>query len=64
SRTSEMAQDLVVGLFPSFVVEQPVVDKVDAFLSSFDAPAPLRRLLLESRDSLVRALRARTFDAS
>jgi aminopeptidase N len=64
SRTSEMAQDLVVGLFPSFVVEQPVVDKVDAFLSSYDAPAPLRRLLLESRDSLVRALRARTFDAS
>ncbi|MCU1677237.1 MAG: hypothetical protein JWM93_1995, partial [Frankiales bacterium] len=50
--------------FPSFVVEQPVVDKVDAFLSSYDAPAPLRRLLLESRDSLVRALRARTFDAT
>ncbi len=64
SRTSEMAQDLVVGLFPSLVVEQPVVDKVDAFLSSYDAPAPLRRLLLESRDSLVRALRARTFDGS
>ena len=64
SRTSEMAQDLVVGLFPSFVVEQRVVDKVDAFLASYDAPAPLRRLLLESRDSLVRALRARTFDAS
>jgi aminopeptidase N len=64
SRTSEMAQDIVVGLFPSLVVEQPVVDKVDAFLSSYDAPAPLRRLLLESRDSLVRALRARTFDAS
>jgi aminopeptidase N len=64
SRTSEMAQDLVIGLFPSFVVEQSTVDKVDAFLSSYDAPAPLRRLLLESRDSLVRALKARTFDAS
>jgi aminopeptidase N len=64
SRTSEMAQDLVIGLFPSFVVEQSTVDKVDAFLSSYDAPAPLRRLLLESRDSLVRALRARQFDAS
>ena len=64
SRTSEMAQDLVTGLFPSFVVEQSVVDKVDAFLASYDAPAPLRRLLLESRDSLVRALKARAFDAS
>jgi aminopeptidase N len=64
SRTSEMAQDLVIGLFPSFVVEQSTVDKVDAFLSSYEAPAPLRRLLLESRDSLVRALRARQFDAS
>jgi len=61
-RTSEVAQSVVVGLFPS-VVEQSTVDAADAWLADESRPPALRRLVLEGRDSTVRALRARAFDA-
>lgn len=63
SRTHEIAQQIVVGLYPSRLTTQETVDRTDAFLDSLgdDAPA-LRRLLLESRDGVVRALKAQAAD--
>ncbi len=63
TRTAEMAQNVVVGLYPTLLVSPRVVEKTDAFLQADDVAPSLRRLLLESRDGVVRALRARERDA-
>jgi aminopeptidase N len=41
-----------------------VVERTDVYLQDADVPPSLRRLLLESRDGVVRALRARARDAA
>jgi len=64
SRTSEMAQQVVIGLYPTLLVSPHVVERTDLYLQGPDVPSSLRRLLLESRDGVVRALRARSRDAS
>jgi aminopeptidase N len=63
-RTSEMAQGIVEGLYPSLLVEQATIDRTDAFLRGEDVPAALRRLLLEGRAGVVRALKGRERDAA
>jgi aminopeptidase N len=40
------------------------VEQTDRYLSEHDVPPALRRLLLEGRDGVVRALRARARDAA
>ena len=62
-RTSERAQSCVVGLFPSWVVEQRCVDAADRWLEAAEHPPALRRLVSEGRAGVVRALAARVFDA-
>ncbi|MGH3751727.1 MAG: aminopeptidase N [Pseudonocardiaceae bacterium] len=62
-RTSERAQTCVLGLFPSWVVEQRCVDAADAWLADGDHPSALRRLVSEGQAGVVRALAARAFDA-
>ncbi len=64
TRTAEMAQSVVVGLYPTLQVSPAVVDRTDAYLASPRVPPALRRLLLEGRDGVVRALRARECDAA
>jgi aminopeptidase N len=64
TRTGEMAQNVAVGLYPGHVVDQSVVDRTDTYLQEADPPPALRRLLLEGRDGIVRALRARACDAA
>ncbi len=55
-RSIEIARRLVLGLFPS----SESLDPVDRWLAdNADAPAALRRLLIEQRDRLARALRVR-----
>ena len=61
-RSSESAQRVVTGLYPS-VVAGSTVDQTDQFLAG-DVPGALRRLVLEQRDEVVRALRARRCDAA
>ena len=63
-RSSEVAQTVVVGLYPSWDVSQAGLDAADAFLAGADVPPPLRRLVLEGRAGVERALRAREFDAT
>jgi aminopeptidase N len=61
-RTMEMAQDITVGLFPLFLVDEETVAATDAFLAG-ELNSALRRLVSEGRDGLLRALRARAKDA-
>jgi aminopeptidase N len=63
-RTSERAQPVVVGLFPSWAVDKATVDAADAWLADPDRPPALRRLVSEGRAGIVRALAAREFDRS
>jgi aminopeptidase N len=63
-RSSEVAQTVVVGLYPSWDISQEGLDAADKFLSDPDVPPPLRRLVLEGRAGVERSLRARKFDAT
>ncbi|MFF4499920.1 aminopeptidase N [Streptomyces sp. NPDC001401] len=63
SRSHEIAQQIVVGLYPAVQVSQETLDKTDAWLSSAEPSAALRRLVSESRSGVERALRAQAADA-
>jgi aminopeptidase N len=65
-RTSELAQSMVLGLFPTWhsTIAPDTVAAADAFLAGPDVPSALRRLVLEGRSDVVRALRAREVDAA
>ncbi len=63
-RTSERAQPVVVGLFPTWAVDKTTVDAADAWLADDSHPPALRRLVSEGRAGIVRALTARDFDRS
>jgi aminopeptidase N len=60
-RSSEVAQTVVIGLYPSSDVSQSGVDAADEFLTG-DVPPALRRLVIEGKAGVERALRARAFD--
>jgi aminopeptidase N len=63
ARTHEIGQSLVTGLFPVTVVEQTVIDKADQFLkNNSDLPTGAKRIIVEQRDSLARALKAQLKD--
>jgi aminopeptidase N len=51
-------------LYPKLVVRQRTVELTDAALARDDLPGPIRRLLLEGRDGMVRTIRARKVDAA
>jgi aminopeptidase N len=60
NRTNDTAQNLVVGLYPSFVVEQQIVDRTTEYLATHDTPPALRRLLVEGADGVRRSLKAQS----
>jgi aminopeptidase N len=62
-RSSERAQPVVVGLFPSWAVDSDTIAAADAWLAG-DHPAALQRLVSEGRAGIERALAAREFDRS
>lgn len=62
-RTHALAQQIVVGLYPAQLTSQVTVDRTDEFLASLpEESAALRRMMLENRDGVARALRARAAD--
>jgi aminopeptidase N len=64
-RSIQIAMDVVKGLFPSFQDSQQTLDATDAWLAAHESAAPaLRRLVLEARDDLARALRAQAVDVA
>jgi len=62
-RSSEVAQTVVVGLYPSWDISKGALEAADWFLGGLHVPPPLRRLVLEGRAGVERALTARAFDA-
>jgi aminopeptidase N len=64
TRSHEVAQQIVVDLYPSLQVSQETLDATDAWLASADPAPALRRLIVESRSGVERALRAQAADAA
>jgi aminopeptidase N len=63
-RDLEFALDFGEELYPRWVVDVDTVRRTDAYLSRDDVPGPVRRLLLEGKDRIERAMRARERDTS
>ncbi|MEV0434978.1 aminopeptidase N [Nocardia sp. NPDC050413] len=61
-RSSEVAQTVVVGLYPHWAITEEAMAKADEFLAG-DHPPALHRLVSEGRAGIERSLRAREFDA-
>ncbi|MGY4982962.1 aminopeptidase N [Streptomyces sp. 900105755] len=63
-RSIQIGMDVVRGLYPSFQDRPGTLAATDAWLTAHaDAPPALRRLVLEARDDLARALRGQECDA-
>ncbi len=63
TRTDHTARRIAVGLYPTLLASARLVERTDRFLASLDPDrAALRRLTLENRDGVVRALRAQERD--
>ncbi|MGI5482772.1 aminopeptidase N [Streptomyces lavendofoliae] len=64
-RSIQIGMDVVRGLFPSLQDDPATLEATDAWLAAHESAAPaLRRLVLEARDDLARALRAQARDAA
>ncbi|MGW5454125.1 aminopeptidase N [Nocardia sp. NPDC003979] len=61
-RSSEVAQTVVVGLYPHWSITEAAMAEADEFLAG-DHPPALHRLVSEGRAGIERSLRAREFDA-
>ncbi|MER5714725.1 aminopeptidase N [Streptomyces sp. NPDC002132] len=62
-RSHEIAQQIVVGLYPALQVSEETLRKTDAWLASAEPGAALRRLVSEARAGVERALKAQAADA-
>ncbi|MFG2328666.1 aminopeptidase N [Streptomyces sp. NPDC048604] len=62
TRSHEMIQQIVVGLYPSLQVSQETLDATDAWIAANDPAPALRRLVTESRAGVERALKAQAAD--
>lgn len=65
-RSSEVAQTVVIGLYPSWDISDAGVAAADEFLAAPESEVPpaLRRLVLEGQAGVKRALKARRFDSA
>jgi aminopeptidase N len=64
-RSIEIGMSVVRGLFPALQDNRAVLAETDAWLAAHEDAAPaLRRLVLEARDDMARALRAQRCDAA
>ncbi|MER7492402.1 aminopeptidase N [Streptomyces pharetrae] len=64
-RSIQIGMDVVRGLFPSLQDSPGTLAATDVWLAAHeDAPPALRRLVLEARDDLARALRGQECDAA
>ena len=60
--SSAMAQDFVSGAYTVSAISEETVRVTDEYIAATDPPAALRRLLLEGRDDVLRALRCQARD--
>ena len=57
SRSPEMAQNIVQALYPTLLAEPATLQATDEWLATADPVPALRRLVVEGRDGVARALR-------
>ena len=63
TRTNETAQQIAIGLYPTLLADADLLARTDAWLAERpEAPAALRRLVVENRDAVARALRVQERD--
>jgi aminopeptidase N len=64
SKSYEGAAKFVTGMYPSWIISQVTLDKTNAWLNGVgkDAPAVLRKLVKESQDGVIRALKVQALD--
>ena len=62
SWSSDMAQWFTTNAYPVTQISEDTVSLTDAYIADADPPAALRRLLLENRDGIQRALRCQARD--
>jgi aminopeptidase N len=60
--SSAMAQDFVSGAYAVSAISLETVEMTDSYIRAADPPAALRRLLIEGRDDVLRALRCQDRD--
>jgi aminopeptidase N len=63
-RDLEYALEFGEQMYPKWVVTDATIEATDHSLAGEDVAGPIRRLLLEGRDRIERALRARAVDAT
>ncbi|MEX2550768.1 MAG: aminopeptidase N [Nitriliruptoraceae bacterium] len=61
-RSLDWAIEFSTAMFPHWDASEDLLGRVDAQLDDGDGPRPMRRVLLEQRDTLVRMLAARRLD--
>jgi aminopeptidase N len=64
TRDSEPAQEFLAYGYPAYQISDDTVAATDAWLAQDGHPAPLRRLVAEGKDGIIRALAARAKDAT
>ena len=63
-RSSEVAQTVVIGLYPAWDISKAGLNAADRFLADSEVPPALQRLVIEGRAGVERALQARAFDVT
>jgi aminopeptidase N len=65
SETYETAKNVAVGLYPTYVTSKATLDATEKWLVHIgkNAPTGLLRVMVENRDAMQRALKAKTKDA-
>jgi len=61
-RSAQISQQIITRLYPSSQVRQETLDATDAWLAAVNPEPALRRMVLEGRGELARALRAQAAD--
>ncbi len=62
-RTVEVARSFIDGFYPRWLASDHLVEQTDAYLDTASPEPAVRRLLLEARDDVARALAAQRLDA-
>ena len=61
-RSLEFALAFARGMYPGFAVDHQVAEKTDRYLEERPPAGPVRRIMVEGRDGVMRAVRARACD--
>ncbi|MGW4805127.1 aminopeptidase N [Kitasatospora sp. NPDC004272] len=62
TRSHEISQQIIGGLYPSYAVSRATLDATDAWLAAADPAPALRRQVVEARAGVERALKAQAAD--